>query len=309
MGTAQLDAIARRRLMLVKQLYQRAVLEAERTTSSVSQILAVIGFDLALETALKAVVSSLQASAQPKAEFQPLLNQSDDVLARAGLGEIPDRGRILHVHGIRNDAQHKARYPPPQEVGDCRTYTRDALDALMNLVWGTSLGALSLSDFVGHEKVRSTLKKAEHALARGDRQEAAELAAVALERTLLHVRRVLVGRNPSRAPSDQAMSNELLGAFVRMQDVLLLTALGIRYADYTRFQDIAGYVDFAGGEALPSQARENPTLDEAEFAVSFATETIIQIEGEAGDLQAPFGWEFLVGERDPQLEELEALEE
>lgn len=77
------------------------------------------------------MVSSLNTSVVPKTDFQAIVQQADSELASAGLAPIPDKGKIQHVRTIRNDAQHKAKYPNETDVSDCRTYTRDFLQQIV----------------------------------------------------------------------------------------------------------------------------------------------------------------------------------
>src|SRR6185436_10046679 len=100
-----LDDITRKKLILVQQLYQRAILQAESMHSYVDRIMAVIGMDLANESVLKAVVGALYTKSGAANDFQPVLQQADDLLTKAGLPEVPDKARIQHVHNLRNDAQ------------------------------------------------------------------------------------------------------------------------------------------------------------------------------------------------------------
>ena len=53
------DPITRRKLVLVRQLYQQAEKQSSLPHSSVSRIMAIIGFDLTVETLLKAIVGAL----------------------------------------------------------------------------------------------------------------------------------------------------------------------------------------------------------------------------------------------------------
>lgn len=129
------DPIAHRKLALSKQLYQHAVNQAARHAVG-SRILAVIAFDLAAETLLRTVVTTLAPDKTPADGFAGLLQQAEATLASSGLGTLPDKVNVLHVHGFRNDAQHKARYPSVTDVSDARTYTRDFLDKLTTAVWG-----------------------------------------------------------------------------------------------------------------------------------------------------------------------------
>src|SRR4051812_12954057 len=104
--TLQLDTITRKKLALVKQLYLRAV----RTSAHASMVdiaMSVIGFDLATETALRALISSQQQD-PGEAHFPQLITNCDEILAAAQLDEVPDKVHIKQVHTVRNDAQHRA---------------------------------------------------------------------------------------------------------------------------------------------------------------------------------------------------------
>src|SRR5688572_29635711 len=96
-----LDVITRKKLILVRQLYQRAVLQAEAQHSYVDRIMAVIGLDLSNETVLKAVVSAIAPAQSPKNEFQAIVKQANDELLRAGLPAVPDQPKIQHLRSIR----------------------------------------------------------------------------------------------------------------------------------------------------------------------------------------------------------------
>jgi hypothetical protein len=67
---ASLDVITRKKLILVRQLYQRAVIQGEAQHSYVDRIIAVIGFDLSNETLLKAIVSCLDATKPIASDFK-----------------------------------------------------------------------------------------------------------------------------------------------------------------------------------------------------------------------------------------------
>jgi hypothetical protein len=125
----------------------------------VSRILAVVGFDLAVETAMKAAVIALQKAKAPARDFPGVLQQCEALFADAGLGGFPDRANVLHVHDVRNDAQHKARYPSVSEVNDCRTYARDALQKLVETVFQTDLASVSVSNLIADEGNARSLRR------------------------------------------------------------------------------------------------------------------------------------------------------
>jgi len=128
-----LDQVTLKKLVLIKQLYQRAEIQSF-SESNVDRIMAVTTFDLAIETALKAVIRSLDHSKTPSDGFESFLQQAENLLSKKSDGamkEIPDRAHVKSVHSIRNDIQHEAQVPDKSVVSDCRTYTRDFFQKLI----------------------------------------------------------------------------------------------------------------------------------------------------------------------------------
>lgn len=297
--TITVDAITHKKLILVKQLYQQAVVQSTSLHSITGRIMSVIGFDIAVETVLKAVVSSLDSSKIPPDNFQGLIQQCDDLLPKAGYNPVPDKANIQHVHSIRNDAQHKAKYPNESDVSDCRTYTRDFLQKIISDVWGLSFESVSLTDVIQHVKVKEFLVNAERAKSQDDYQQAVKQAAAGLTLALIYVKRAIVGRTPSFARAflmedsfgKPKSDGDTYRAFERMQETLLYVALGLNYADYMRYRQIAGDVIFGVGSTTPLYAglKEPIIADDAEFVVAYCTDKVVQIENLVGNLEAPFG--------------------
>ncbi|MEW6441158.1 MAG: hypothetical protein AB1640_09530 [bacterium] len=109
-----LDPISRRKLMLTKQLFQHAIIMSSHFGTT-SRILALVSFDLSAETGIRTTISAIEPAKTPADGFQALLQQCDDALAKSGFPPLPDKANIQHVHSLRNDAQHKAKYPKADE--------------------------------------------------------------------------------------------------------------------------------------------------------------------------------------------------
>lgn len=152
--TISVDPITRKKLIIVKQLYQNTIRQSASQHSTIDRLLSVIGFDLAIETLLRAIVGSLDSSKSPADGFQGLVQQCDNLLVGNGISAIPDKANIQYIHSIRNDAQHKAKYPNESDVSDCRTYTRDFLRKTITEIWALDFEKISLIDVVQHDKVR-----------------------------------------------------------------------------------------------------------------------------------------------------------
>jgi len=153
-----MDPITRRKLILVKQLYQQAEKQSNLQHSISIRIMSVIGFDLAIETLLKVIVGVLDQRKQPNEGFPGLLDQCDDLLSKQGLPLLPHRAQVLHVHSIRNDAQHKAKYPNQTDISDCRTYVRDFCIEVICNIWGVSFGEISPLEWIDDTTLRELLE-------------------------------------------------------------------------------------------------------------------------------------------------------
>ena len=296
------DPITRKKLILVKQLYQQAVVQSTSQHSVVSRIMSVIVFDLTIETVLKAVVGSLDTSKVPAGKFQGLIQQSDILLAKADCSPVPDKANIQHVHSIRNDAQHKARYPNESDVSDCRTYTRDFLQKIITDVWGLAFDKISLTDIIRHDKVREFLIDAEAALSQGDYPQAVQHAAYGLTWALNCVKTAVLGSTPVEARGIIAIDRDgkrigrwgeigLYDAFRRTQEILLHVALGMNYAHYVRYKRIAGDVFFTKTLVYTQGRKESIDANDAEFVVAYCIDTVVQIESRVGSLDAPLASE------------------
>lgn len=196
-----LDPITRKKLVLAKQLYQRALVQSAASHSSASRLLTVVIFDLSAETALKAAIRAVNPAKTPPDNFDAVIQQANDAFSKAGVGAVPDEMNIRNVHGIRNRAQHEATYPNEADVNDCRTYTRDFLRNLCSSVWQVDFDTLTLTELVTHKETHRHLADAEPALDRREYKEAAKLANAGLHWALLLVRGAIVGRSLSFARS------------------------------------------------------------------------------------------------------------
>lgn len=154
------DTITKRKLVLAKELFQQSSKQAELKHSVTNRIMAVIGFDLAVETLLKVVYGTLESRKTPSDSFPNLFDQCDNLLSSAELPSLtPYRALVLHTHSVRNDAQHKAKYPNEVDVQDARTHTKDFCQAVIQNVWGLSFEQLSIIELLDDETLRSLLSQ------------------------------------------------------------------------------------------------------------------------------------------------------
>src|SRR5260221_3193213 len=158
------DEITKKRLLIVKQLYQNAVLQASSQHAVAKRIIALVGFSLSIETMLKAVFFSLDSSKIPSDSFNSLVQEVNERLGKNSGLTLPDIGNVKHVHNLRNDAQHDARPPSISELSDCRTYTRDFHRQVFQSVWDLDFETFTLVDIIRNTEVRDYLNMAEQAL-------------------------------------------------------------------------------------------------------------------------------------------------
>ena len=294
------DEITLKRLTVVKQLYRRALL-LSKGHSTADKLLSVIIFDLSVETVLKTIVRSFESQKNPSDNFEPLLNQVDDILKKQNLRVLSDRANILRSHSIRNDAQHDARYPTSDDLSDCQTYTRDFLKKVTKEIWNLEFEEISMVDLIQDSKIKINLTKAEEALSKADYKTAVEQSMTGLQKSLNAVGNAISGSSFSFSfqnlvTSDSSgkfeVSRDATKAVKRMQTMLEHLALGLNYLDFMKLKQISGTPSFSLGNEEPSSFYGTKTnLDEkdAEFAVTFSIESILSIESKVGDIRKPFG--------------------
>ena len=265
----------------------------------VDRIMALVGFDLTVETVLKAVVNSLDAVKTPADSFQGLIYQADKLLGSESMKLVPEKAHIRHVHSLRNDAQHKAKYPNKSDLDDCRIYIRDFLKAFVQDVYGIDFETVSQTELIKHKQIKKHLTDAQDYFKNSDYQKASELANVGLQTALNYAGIPYVGRSFDYTFDKIMVSDEfkaqkgdpnITKAFQRIQDTVRHLALGLDYSDKVRFNKIAGFVlSSLGGGYNVYNMKKDIGEDEAEFVLSFAIDAIIQIENRVGDLERPFG--------------------
>jgi hypothetical protein len=293
------DLVTHRKLAIVKQVYLDATRQRAKATP-VARLLAVVGYDLAIETALKATIRALDPRAQIKGEFRDLTKQANSALLGASFGDLPQSAAIQVVRNIRNAAQHEGRLPTTDEENECHVIARGFLDELLGRVWAQSLAAVQTSQLVLDPDSKARLEAGDAALLAGDYATAIAKAGEALEWALLRVKNALVGRGDTwvRAILTEdtfghpKASRDLTQSIERTQSTVLYLALGLDYGEYIRFKSVAGTVRFmSGGNSSIFGAKDNPDHSDAESALAYSSESIIQIEARVGSLQKPYGRE------------------
>lgn len=78
----ELDGILIRKLILAKLLLLQAKKQAINKHNQANRIMAVIGFDLVIETLLKVVVTTFEERKTPSNEFNGLIQQCSDALEK-----------------------------------------------------------------------------------------------------------------------------------------------------------------------------------------------------------------------------------
>jgi len=299
---ATLDEITRKNLILVRELYSRALIQAETKYSYVDRILAIIGFDLAIETALRTVVSTLDPRRSPADGFQGVIQQADNVLLKARLPEVPDKAKIQRVHNFRNDAQHEAKYPNEIDISDSRTYARDFLTQIILNVWQEQFASINLVDLITDPKVKGYLNEAGKSLLISDYKGAVIKAMAALDWTIDEVKDSIVGRIPyavrafvvSDGTGITKESTQIFQVFEHMRELIMRSAIGISLPEYRSFEKISesvvqGISFFKDGGYNVRLGSQEPTKTEAEYIVTFSTNAVLQIERLVGNIKDPFG--------------------
>lgn len=312
MALAAFDAIVRPKVVLAKSLYAQGAARVQQIAGLPERVLAIIAFDWAIETVLKAAILQLDESKQGRDLSGDLTVKCRQALAAKGVS-LPDEGLIGRVRSVRNAAQHEARVPTEAELAECRIWTLVFLSDFIKLIWDVDFERLSAAELIRHDSVRAILIAGEQRYAAGDAIEAAAHGYGAVQRTIDKVRPAIIGKPlpQARIPSDGGMSETEYAplaprihaaiqsafaatrdAIAHMQEAALFNALGLDYATFVRFGARIGVVRvMANDQVRVARRPENPELDlpEAAAILAWCADIIVQIETQVHDLDAPFG--------------------
>jgi len=294
-----LDTITQNKLTLVKQVYEQAVLQSTSCYNITSRVLAVIEFDFSIETILRTVVTALDTTKVSADGFQSLIQQVETVLMSNNLGTLPDKGNILYVHTIRNDTQHKSKYPTENDVSNCQIYSRDFLCKVLMQVWGLSLEKITLANVITHEDIRYLLVLASQQFHNKYYSEAVDAAAEALLITFKKVEDKIVGTVDASiqgfdvlAATDNKIwdGGQILASFSRMREMVLFLALGIDYAGLIKYRYIVGNTYYnLDSKFYRSGGKPDLVVSDVEYVVAFCTNAVFQIQERVGNIDDPFG--------------------
>jgi hypothetical protein len=191
---------------------------------------------------------------------------------------------------LRNDAQHKAKYPNETDVSDCRTYTRDFLAQTFFDVWGESFESISLVDVIQNVDIKNLLLEAEQDFAKNDYTQTViksmasfQIMIGGLANSITgHIDYYIDGIVVTETFREPATNRNLFTAFMRMRDITAFQVIGInlqeylKYKRFTRFVGVSIMADDSYHANLSSD--DEPSKDEAEYVFNFVTNAIILIE-------------------------------
>ena len=142
--------LAMRSLTLSRELYEHAVIQASSRFGAFGRTLAVIGFDLAVETSLRTAINALDPSyrTDKKTSFDMLVTVARERLDDHGLGDLPNDAGIIYPHNVPNDAQHNGRFPSVEETLICKSHARDFLEQFIAQVWGIDFSQTTTVELV-----------------------------------------------------------------------------------------------------------------------------------------------------------------
>jgi len=261
---------------------------------------------LAIETLLGAIVTALGDTKSQNTNFSCLIDQCDKLLSEKGLSSLPDQANIHRAHSIRNDAQHKAKYPGPSDMDECRIYTRDFLRKTVTQVWDSDFEKISLTDIIQNQKVRDLLIEAEKNLAQNNYQLSARSSFAGLLTAIASVENSIVGGAPSvtraiyqvpsqnrqtATPSEhyiEASLKKMQETITKMQEAILYIKFGIKQSDISRCRDLVGPIVLTMDGPVYQERSEEIAQVDAEFVVSFSISAVAQIESVVNDTDAPY---------------------
>ena len=312
--TLSIGTLTLKKLVLIKQTYNRAQEDSKSSYRYLSRIQAVIGFDWATEAIAKAAIREFDSKVKFKNNLHDLIQQCNSLLQSSNMRTISHTKELLYVRKIRNEAQHEARYPNNDELQDCRTYARDFLQEIVSQVWNVEWDDISMADAIEHPEVKEYIKRAESRFGQDDYKGAVINAVVALKWAFNASNKALIKSNYSPPDFQHNINSwrddnyELRGLIgyldnhfddltrwvkdenSKQSELTAVIAYGLDIKMYQKYISLAPNVDFSlGGNPHIDFKPNEYTEDDANFVLQYCIDSIMTLESAVGDLAAPFG--------------------
>lgn len=281
-----------RQLLLVKHLF-RTGRNALADRSPFSAGMAISHFQDAVELLLWA--TAVHVDAKPTDRFDALWDAIKLGTKCPPGKELPLRSAMTSLNKARVSFKHYGVSPDVTDAERFSAYTEEFLSAVFQEFYGLSFRSFSSVAIVHSDDVRRHLETAEAAIVEKLAVFAAEEAAKAhtlLDQELnrivprlgfdwtLFIARTVKSNDP-RAPT-MRRSEEVETAIQAQRNFLLATAMGIKLADFIRFNRSAPGV-FHSEQGLTvawatDAIRDAVTIEDAEFALRYVTDLAITFE-------------------------------
>lgn len=294
----------RQNLMLIRQIFDRAIKQSERPYGFADGILALIGFDLANESAIKAVYSAVSGRPQPPTDksgrfltFHGIIEKTDEELAKKNLPAISRISDIEFVHTRRNESQHSAVSPNDSVLRTAQVHTNDFLIELVRNVWNEEFFSINLVDLIRHEFAKELLIKANEKIKAGDYTDSAFDSVAAFQKlsSPLHSKSPVLFRRPMSVGSQTEEMNRIVALERDVQRLALLQLYilsGFDLGADEKYRTISKGIIvnwFGEREYRGTLTQGDLTKDEAQYLLDYAAEAGMRIEDFLTSFENPFG--------------------
>lgn len=292
--------IVYKKLVLVRQIFLRSLDQLHSANNYADKIMALIGFDLANETAMKVYLHE-HASKNPKKDrnFHECIEDTKKSFSDRSLDIFPNELSIRKVHTHRNMAQHEGDAPGDETLSDARTYTQDFLLQFFEIAWKLDFRKITQINLIKNDRIRELFTKSRDALDAGQYDDSLIACIAGFNLMTSWIANAIAPSRPFGARFSYGDETSVHLIDLKSQiDVLkslqINSLLRIDLRSYSRYREIiAGVnVNWLGNDDADLTAtlmRGEITSDETIFALQFATETVVSVEFIAGDLGNPFG--------------------
>lgn len=316
-----LDRYAKTRLTEIRWLFERGELESQ--SSSPRNSLVSIGLLFTAAEQLIFLLANLYKLAMsPKQVAENWAKKAEEIDKKTGgspaIGSLSD---LLYIAALRNGSLHSGQKHYKSEVQNARVVVRDFLSKVVTDFFAQDIWALSVTELVQSDWVKSRLANAESCLLNGDRDYAILEASAAISLCthaaakrlgdITHSEHISVQELDKLFPSEhfdqslrtyvQGLESEIQGLRKTQRRTILLglcdAASVQRYFSMRLTVTGPAWLTKANppegddpnplymGVSIPNEL----TLDDAEFLVTFAMNLALELEALEVDLEDPRG--------------------
>ena len=238
-----MDDITNKRLLLAKKFYHSGM-DFVNNGDSLSKIMAVHNFHIAIEITLKAVLFKKNIKIDKIRQIGLIqlfneINKSEETT-----NQLPYKDEITKLNDNRNLAQHHSQFPNDETLDELKVVSRLFLEKVFDSFFNIELNDLTEISLISDSNLQKLLKKAMICISEGKFEDASSFCTVAFEYASSSIicRPAFKLFSSGISPSITGVIEKVYDKIIENENLTYILATGIKLKDYREYKKTTPFI-------------------------------------------------------------------